>query len=391
MNTTPIQLLESLANDAAVREDPYPIYRIAQKMGEVLSLGEGFYIATSYRATDALLRSPKFLKNPPGASSRRRSVFNPDYPSSMLFLDPPDHTRLRRSVSRFFLPSAISRISGSISDTATDLIAGLVAQGGGDVVELVSVKLPIAVISSMLGVSAQEGEALRDSVAVVARSLDLGTQFNQAGSSELAQAGTRLLAYFSDLIANDSQGATMLTQLQEGDDPLTAPEAAVMAVLLFMAGFETTSNLISSMVFTLCEDDEVAKMAMAEEVDLGAMVEEFLRLESPVQLDGRIAGTDAELGGILIPAGSFVMTLIGAANRDGEVFADPDVFSPSRSQAPILSFGAGIHHCLGSNLARTETKALLAALIAAQMPKLVAAKRKPSLTLRGFESLVVEF
>ena len=391
MNTTPIELLESLANDAGVRDNPYPSYRFAQAMGEVLSLGEGFFIATSYRATDALLRSPKFLKNPRGASRGRRSVFNPDYPSSMLFLDPPDHTRLRRSVSRFFLPSAIARISGSIGDTATELITALVAQGGGDVVELVSVKLPIVVIASMLGVSACEGEALRDSVSIVARSLDLGTQFDEARTTELAQAGSRLLAYFSDLIANDSQATTMLAQLQGGDDPLSARESAVMAVLLFMAGFETTSNLISSMVFTLCEDDDVAKTAMADEADLGAMVEEFLRLESPVQLDGRIAGVDSELGGVLIPEGSFVMTLIGAANRDAEVFSDPDVFSPARSQAPILSFGAGIHHCLGSNLARTEAKALLGALRAAPRPKLVSAKRKPSLTLRGFESLVVEF
>ncbi len=390
MDATPMQLLEALANDPVVREDPYPLYRNARAMGEVLSLGNGFFVASGYRAAETVLRSPKFQKVPPDGATRRRSVFDPDYPTSMLFLDPPEHSRLRRAVAGYFVPSQVSAMLTAIGDCAKDLVGSLVAKGGGDFVEEVSAKLPIRVISSMLGVPSKEGEALRASVAIVARSLDLGSEFDPVSSSELAVAGAELLGYFSDLIAQDSSGATMLARMQHGSDPLSAKESAVMALLLFMAGFETTANLISSMIFMISTDDGIAAQVNAREADIPALVEEFLRLEAPVQLDGRVAGGDLDLAGVRVPRGSFVMTLIGAANRDAEIFANPDQFLPSRRDATVLSFGAGIHHCLGAALARAEARAVLSCVRELGRPRLVSARRKPSLTLRGFESLVVE-
>ena len=390
MEMNPIQLIQKLTTDSGVREDPFAVYATARTLGEVLTLGENFYVVTSYRATDTVLRSPKFQKQAQGQPRRRRSAFNSDYPSSMLFLDPPDHTRLRRSVSRFFVPSQIAALKPKVNEIARDLVDRFVGAGGGDFISEVAVKLPISVISTMLGVPLADSEQLGKKVAVVAASLDIGIQLDEQSQSELIEAGNSLLAYFSDLIEGDRKRSTLVARLLGGDDAISPKESSVMALLLFMAGFETTSNLIGSMAYALCTRPEIAQKTSENSEHVGRVVDEFLRLESPVQLDGRVAGESLDLFGTEIPKSSFVMTLIGGANRDPSVFRDPATFDPHRSGSPILSFGAGIHLCLGALLARTEAAAMLGAISEQPKMRLVTAKRKPSLTLRGFESLVLE-
>ncbi len=386
----PFDLIQSLATDETVRENPYSAYALARSFGEVIRVEDGFYLATSYSAVDQVLRGQAFGKHPIADNNPRRSTFDPSYPLSMLFLDPPEHTRLRRSVVSFFTPSKIQLLEPTISRSTAKLFETLISNGGGDIVEDVAVKLPISVIADMLGVSTDEHEGLREEVAILARSLDIGPGSRDAVKDTLDAAGISLLSFFTDLIENKPAGSTLLSSLLEGPNPLSVKEAAVMAMLLFIAGFETTSNLIGSMVHQLLSDDVLCERVLDPNTNLANVVEEFLRLESPVQLDGRVVHSDVLVAGTELKVGNFVLTLIGGANRDPAVFSNPDQYDFTRSGKSVMSFGAGIHHCVGAALARSEARVFLEHFVKLPRPRLVTAERKPSLTLRGFKKVEIK-
>lgn len=387
MTTNPVELINALASDETVRADPFSLYRNAASMGEIVDIYPKFSLATSYDAVNFVLRSPQFGKRPTDGSVGRRSIFNEKYPPSMLFSDPPDHTRLRRSVARLFTPSKIDEMIPQIEALTETLFSRFVANGGGDFVTEVALEIPISVISLLLGVNSSDRPSLAKEVAIVAASLDLSTQFT-GDENRVIEAGNTLLEYFEALVrSKDGQGA-VLASLLEGDEPLDVYEASVMALLLFMAGFETTANLLSSIIYSMGIDQDV-RSVVGSAPDLRHCVEEFLRLDSPVQIDGRLCQNTVEYGGRKIEVGTFVLTLIGGANRDPRYFAEPDTFRLDRKTSPILTFATGIHHCIGATLARTEGSIFLRHLLDMPRYEIVNAVRKPTLTLRGFQSIEV--
>ncbi len=387
MTTNPVDLINALASDEAVRADPFSLYRNAASMGEIVDIYPKFSLATSYDSVNFVLRSPQFGKRPTDGSVGRRSIFNEKYPSSMLFSDPPDHTRLRRSVSRLFTPSKIEEMTPQIEAMTESLFGKFIANGGGDFVSDVALEIPISVISLLLGVNSSDRPSLAKEVAIVAASLDLSTQFT-GDQERVIEAGNTLLEYFEALVrSNDSKGA-VLASLLEGDDPLNVYEASVMALLLFMAGFETTANLLSSIIYAM-GSDEKTRSTVERSTDLRQCIEEFLRLESPVQIDGRLCQGPIKYGERDIEEGTFVLTLIGGANRDPRYFEEPDTFSLDRKTSPILTFATGIHHCIGATLARSEGSIFLRHLLDMPPYEITSAIRKPTLTLRGFQSIEV--
>ncbi|CAG4929058.1 MULTISPECIES: cytochrome P450 [Acidithrix] len=391
MIQNPLDIVQLLAGDSKVRENPFPIYDMARSMGEVIPVMERFYLATSFFACDSVLRNHSFGKRADSIEQARPLIFDSKYPPSMLFQDPPNHTRLRRSVTTFFTPSKISGLEPLIRETTRSALSSMVKDGGGDIVSKVALEIPISVISAMLGVDRGERSNLAQEVAIVAASLDIGERVRQGDRQELIDAGSNLLSFFDELIQSDLEKTRLLTSLMEGDSPLDGKETAVMALLLFMAGFETTANLLSSMAYRLGTDDEVYSKVGGFNDLLPRAVDEFLRLDSPVQLDGRVVQSEVTIAGVELEVGSFILTLLGGANRDPSVFEDPNAFRLDRSNSSLISFGAGIHHCVGATLARREGAIFLEELLKLPTYEVVSAKAKSSLTLRGFESIEVKF
>ncbi|MFI6537453.1 cytochrome P450 [Nonomuraea sp. NPDC050547] len=348
-------------------------------------------VATSHEHVSAMLRDPRFGHGhvPPGTD-------DPDRPQvSFLRLDPPDHTRLRALVSRAFTPRMLERLRPRIEAITAELLGAMGEEA--DLVAEFAYPLPVLVITEMLGVPPEDYERFRGWSETLARSLDPMLPSGQADTTE--RAGLEFRAYFRELLAErrvrpGEDLLSALTQVQE----LTEAELLATCVLLLVAGHETTVNLIANGVLNLARHGMLHRAAD----DPQPVVEEVLRYDPPVQLTARTALREAELGGTAVPAGTPVMALVGAANRDPAVFPDPDRFDPGRfdpgrfdpGRAPErhLAFGLGIHFCLGATLARMEGEIALRALAeAAPELKLVeeAPPYKENVVLRGLARLQV--
>ena len=379
---------------------PYGLYEEIRPRGLVRS-GLGACATVSHATAERILRDRRFSASP----SHQRGYKPPVYPEgdpraelpneSMLFMDPPDHTRLRRMVSNAFTPRAIADLEPAIRDITGRLLDSADAAAGFDLIEALAFPLPIAVICRLLGVPAEDQARFRVWGHEVAATLEPQTRRaaqNDSRSSELA-----LTAYLNDLVAkrraepDDSLLSALIAAEEEGDR-LTSAELVSVALLLLIAGFETTVNLIGNGTVALLGEREQWRR-LCEEPDLipGA-VEELLRYDSPVQLTSRIATENLEVDGVPIREGIPVIVAIGGANRDPAVFDQPDRLMIDRQNASRhLSFSLGIHHCLGAALARLEGRVALEELTR-RYPSLELAgtpARRPLLVLRGFEHVPV--
>ncbi|MFG1946070.1 cytochrome P450 [Nonomuraea sp. NPDC048826] len=339
----------------------------------------GLLVATSHELCSAILRDPRFGHGPTPAGG-------PDEPvRSFLMMDPPDHTRMRGLVSRAFTPGMVRRLRPRIEAITADLIAALPDEA--DLVRDFAYPLPVMVISEMLGVPPEDHERFRGWSQTLARSLD------PIVSDELAERTQRDRREFHDYF----QGLIALRRARPADDllsalvqvsELTERELLATCVLLLVAGHETTVNLIANGVLNLVRHGVLREAAERPR----EVVEEVLRYDPPVQLTARTALADAELDGVMVPAGTMTMALVGAANRDPAVFPDPDRFDVGRAPGRHLAFGLGIHFCLGAPLARLEGEVALAAL-AGTAPDLELADPDPpyreNLVLRGLARLPV--
>ncbi|MEV4292325.1 cytochrome P450 [Nonomuraea bangladeshensis] len=310
-------------------------------------------------------------------------------------MDPPDHTRLRGLVSRAFTPRMVERLRPRVEAVTAGLIAALPEEG--DLVSGFAYPLPVRVICEMLGVPPEDHERFQGWSETAARSLD--PMLTAELISESGRSGREFRDYFRDLLElrRRQPGDDLLSALTRVEE-LTEGELLATCVLLLVAGHETTVNLIANGVLALVRHGLLAYAAERPR----QVVEEVLRYDPPVQLTGRVALRDAELGGTPVPAGTAVVALIGAANRDPAVFPDPDHFDPGRFDATRsdgarepgrhLAFGLGIHFCLGATLARMEGEIALSALAAAA-PRMElldpAPPYKPNLVLRGLARLPV--
>ncbi len=383
--------------------DPYPFYRRLREKEPVHQSPMGFWVLTRYEDCVAVLRDQRFgreefqqmLSSVYGDDSEKQQL-----PRSMLFRDPPDHTRLRALVSKAFTPRMIETMRDHIQEIVDRLLDRVQDAGRMDVMEDLAYPLPVTVICEMLGVPINDHASIRGWSADIARSLDAIGLPSDQGIVERGRTARRALAgYFRRLVperrARPQQDLLSgLIAAEEQGDKLSQDEVIAMCLLLFIAGHETTVNLIGNGTLALLRHPDQLRKLQADPSLIGNAVEELLRYDSPVQRTARIASVDAEVAGQPMPKGTMVITALGAANRDPAQFPDPDVLDVTRKDPRHISFGFGIHFCLGAPLARVEGQLALGTLLR-RLPKLTLAEPQPewreSSVLRGLKRLDVTF
>jgi cytochrome P450 len=309
--------------------------------------------------------------------------------------DPPDHTRLRALVQKAFTPRMIDQLRPRIITIVGELLERIAEREGQfDLIADLAYPLPVVVIAELLGVPPEDRSVFREWSSVLAASLD--PLVSPELMARVYPARQALHAYLRGIIAQRrreprSDLISALVGVEERGDVLSEPELVVMCTLLLIAGHETTVNLIGNgMLALLRHPEQLERLRRSPEL-IGTAVEELLRFDSPVQLTGRRVTAPAEIGGRMIPAGDFVLPLLGAANHDPAVFADPAKLDIGRAPNPHVAFGRGIHFCLGAPLARVEGQLAIGALVR-RFPKLTLAgepARRNQITLRGLSSLPV--
>jgi cytochrome P450 len=380
------------------KADPYPLYDDLRRRGLIRS-PLGSWATASHETATSVLRDQRFSASPVHRPGYRPPVYpvgdpRADLPTAdMLTMDPPDHTRLRRLVTRAFSARAIAGLEPWIRDVTDRLLTPVDAAAGFDLIDALAFPLPIAVICHLLGVPAEDQASFRAWGHDVATTLDSAqTAESKSRSSELA-----LTAYLRELVRkrradpDDSLLSALIAAEEEGDR-LSPDELVSTALLLLIAGFETTVNLIGNGTVALLGEQDQWERLREESALVPGAVEELLRYDSPVQMTSRTATEDVGLGGVVIPKGASIIVAIGGANRDPGVFEQPDYLRIDRPNASRhLSFSLGIHHCLGAALARLEGRIAFEELIR-RYPKLELAgtpARRPLLVLRGFESVPI--
>jgi len=314
----------------------------------------------------------------------------------MLAVDPPDHTRYRKLVSRAFTARAVAALRTRTEEIANGLLDGLEGRSGVDLMEDYASLVPATVIAEMLGAPVSMSRQFLAWGAEAAKSLDAGLPFGEFRRSE---RGLRALqrwmeGHFEHLRAHPGDNIlSALVHAQSAEGRLTPDELTATAMLLLAAGFETTVNLIGNGVALLDAHPEQRERLRGEPGLWPGAVDEILRFDSPVQRTGRIAYRDTEMAGEHVAAGRPVVTLLGGANRDPEVFAEPQRFDVGRPNAgEHVAFSSGIHYCLGAGLARMEGEVGLRALFD-RFPDLAldgAPRRRPTRVLRGYDAMPVQ-
>ena len=373
--------------------DPYPIYRKLREKSPVhrSRLIDG-WVLTRHRDVDAVLRDFKRFSNDERNAKRERFSPYADETRSMLRIDPPDHTRMRSLVGQAFTPKAIGELKPRIEAIVDRLLDGL--GNTFDVLDDFAYPLPIIVIAEMLGVQPEDRDRFKGWSTDVARLLEPGAR---DGDVQKANRSRReLTQYFEGVIEQrekepqDDIISAMITAKDKGDR-LTREEILSTLVLLLVAGNETTKNLIGNGLRALIDNPSQMRQLRENPSLIESAIEELLRFDSPVQLDRRIALEDVEIGGKRIKKGQSVLMLIGAANRDPDEFAEPDTLDLTRGKQSHISFGRGIHHCLGAPLARLESQIAFTKLLE-RFPALEFVQppvNKDHIVLRGLESFPV--
>jgi cytochrome P450 len=384
----------------AAKSDPYPLYAQLRQRGLVRS-PLGVFAAADHATVASVLRDRRFSSSPVHQRGYRPPSYPPGDPraalpaADLLTMDPPDHTRLRRLVAGAFTPRAIAGLEPWIREVTVRLLAAADGAAGFDLIDALAFPLPIAVICHLLGVPAEDQARFRAWGHEVAATLD--PQTAAAARAQTRAAELALTGYLQDLvrerraIPDDSILSALIAAEEEGDR-LSSGEVVSTALLLLVAGFETTVNLIGNGTVALLGDPDSWDRLRQDPALVPAAIEEMLRFDSPVQLTSRIATEDVEAGGSVITAGRPVVVSIGGANRDPAVFEQPDEFRIDRPEpGRHLSFSLGTHHCLGASLARLEGRIAIEELTRRYPALELAAPptRRPLLVLRGFQSVPV--
>jgi cytochrome P450 len=329
-----------------------------------------------------------------GTWAFKTAPMGPLTPPSLLVTEPPDHTRYRKLVTRVFSVRAVDRLRGRTEKIAAELLADLDPSSPVELVEQYCAQLPLTVIAEILGVPAKDHQRVLEFGSAAAPSLDLGLDW--AAFSEVENALTDFETWLADHLdaVRRNPGDDLLSQLVTARDDdgngLSDAELKATAGLVLAAGFETTVNLLGNGIALLHEHPSQLRRLQADPGLWPNAVDEILRLDPPVLLTGRMVARDTTFGGVVVPAGALVTTLLAGANRDPEVFADPETCDVARANAgDHVSFSSGRHYCLGAALARMEGEVGLRSMFDAfpDLRLLPGAERRKTRILRGYAAL----
>ena len=355
---------------ARTAQDPYPVYAALRARAPVhRSRLLNSWVFTRHADMAAILRDHRRFGNDPRKgtlSSRQLAMLPPPHEYTMLILDPPDHTRLRALVSKAFTPRTVSALEPRIRGILAALLDAIEDPAAFDLMQAVARPLPIIVIAEMLGVPAEDRAQFRIWSAQRARLLEptIGRRERKAGEA----ASRAFDAYFRPIIeerrvAPRDDIVSALVRAQDEGARLSEREVLNMLRLLLAAGTETTTNLIGNGILALLRHPDQLERLREDPSLIPAAVEELLRFDSPVQADFRRVLADCEVSGFPLRKRDNVVLLLGAANRDPDVFENPDRLDVGRNPRSHISFGSGIHHCLGAPLARLEGRIVLEMLL----------------------------
>ena len=402
-------LLASLATPEG-RADPYPIFARLRALAPQHRSASGSILLTRYDDCASVTRNPEYRAQSPAWADRvipgwRDSPGQVATFETMLFRDPPDHARLRKLVSGAFTPRKVDSLRGEVAalaDRALDAVADACADGGtADLQGILAPSLAMPVIGRLVGVPETDWRHLRASISALLNVVELFTS-----KKELAEADAAALAlrrYFADLVAERRRSplgdlASALVATRDSPDArasgdgsrLTEEELLQTLTFLFMAGVDTMINLLANGTAALIAHPAQAELLRGDHGLAAAAVEEALRYDPPVQFVARVPAADATIGGVPVPADSLVIALLGAANRDPARFTAPDRFDISRTGPAVLSFGGGIHFCLGAALARLQAGVFFPALVN-RFPtmQLASPPVRRGVVLRGFAEFLV--
>ena len=402
--TAESQLLLLQLLNPSTRANPYPLYQSIRDCGLLQLPDLSLVVLSSFQDCDEALRHPSSASDRMKSTLAQRQFATGADPRSpvqpgFLFLDPPDHTRLRKLVSKAFAPKVVKALEPDITALVNSVMDSIEERRQFDVVEDLAHPLPVAVICRLLGVPVEDEPQFSRASALLAQALDPFVPITgQAaeGVDQRLEASHWLREYMRDLIGQrrSAPGEDLMSELirvEESGDQLTEEEIISTCNLLLVAGHETTVNLIGNAILALLRDPGQWVALGADPHRAPAVVEEALRYDPPIQLVGRIAAADMTIGRMAIAKGEIMMLLLAAAHRDPAAFDRPDEFDPDRQQLRHLAFSKGPHFCLGAPLARLETAVALSALTA-RFPKArldSEPQYKPNLTLRGLSTLAV--
>lgn len=387
------------------RADPYPLYRRAHALGAVAPCGPGMAMAAGHRAANQVLRNPAFGV----ADHGMRADFDPEFLNhssavllsrSVLESNAPHHARVRSLIASVFTARRVAALEPAVVAAVEALLDGMAAQGadGGpvDFMDSFAFRLPVGVICELLGVPEADRYRFRGLAADLTTALEFIADPSELTAAD--EAADELAGYFTELAAErrdrpkDDLVSALVEVAAADDTRLSGQELLANLVLLLVAGFETTTNLLGNGLALLFEHPEAAAGLLDGAVTPAGLTDEVLRFDSPVQLTSRIAlAPGLAVEGVETPPGSAVFVLIGAANRDPDRYERPEVFDPTRGDSQPLSFGGGAHYCLGAQLAKLESAVAMPALLR-RFPRLAPAgapTRRDRLVLRGFETLPV--
>jgi cytochrome P450 len=389
---------------AGFTDDPYPEYERLRAAAPVHESPLGFWVLSTYDDVTALLRSGSSVDEsklgPGGFRDLNEALYGGERYRmsglSMLDKDPPDHTRLRKLVSKAFTPRSVAALQPRVEELTDQALDVMAREGRVDLVDALAFPLPFAVISDLLGTPPADHARLRELSGFIVRSLEPVADPEIASAvlradHEMIGIGHEIIAWKRLHPADDL--LTRLIHAEEDGDVLDDDELVAQVLLLYIAGHETTVNLIGNGALALLRNPAQLQRLKAEQELVANAVEELLRFDTPVQMSRRVTLEPYAVGDAEIPVGSFVIASLAAANRDPAFWGDhaDEVLLDRENARHHVSFGAGVHHCLGAALARLEASVVLSRLLA-RFPELALdgdVEWNGRINLRGLQRLPV--
>ena len=387
--------------DPAVVADPYPAFARARAVAPVQwHEGLGLWLAFTHPESNAVLRDRRLGRIwQDKAPGERFESFNLIHRNAILEMEPPHHTRLRRLISTAFARGHVERLRPWVEDLAGRLVDDLLEESAGsrpvDLLTGMAEQLPVAVIAELLGVPDADRHLLRPWSNAIVKMYEYERTRQREDDAE--RSADEFVAYLRGLAAErrknpgDDLVSHLVTVRDADGDKLTEDELVTTCILLLNAGHEATVNVTGNGTLALLRNPDQLQRLRDDRSLLPAAIEEFMRFDSPLQLFERTATEDVEIGGITVGKGQKIAALLGSANHDPAVFADPETLDVGRTENPHITFGAGVHFCIGAPLARVELQATFGALLDRTTSIELGGDpvRRPEFVIRGLAELPV--